>query len=287
MTAPQLLAESEAQDDRLKETFRDIKGSFKVPIVAEAFQAWAAVPHFLEVVWRRLRPNVLADPFIASAHSLRDVTERAVAAWPMGDHVSHLRARNVGDTDVSRMRDVGKMFCSLDHKVAIVAHSIRLALEGEDIGSGASGVTAERAPEETDFRGLPVVLVDERDAPFRVRAIYDALKKALALPFVPSDYRAMAAYPDWLDVWYRESKGEFEHPRYGSLRDDLTAGALDRARQIPYRIRLSPDTLATYRIDDRDRRRLLDATRTICGVMPQLCINMAIALRGLATSPAA
>ena len=129
-------------------------------------------------------------------------------------------------------------------------------------------------------------LVDERDAPFRGRAIFESIKTTLALPYLPSDYRAMGAYPEWLDVWWRECKIHIEHARDATLREELAADAIERARQTPYRVRLSADILANYRITEPERRRLLDATREVCNVMPQQCINVAVARRGLTSTSA-
>jgi len=279
-----LIREADVGDDRLRDTYRDIKHGFRVPLVEEPFQAWAAMPRFLELVWRRLRPNILSSAFIDNARSLAEAADRAIAAWPIGDHAAALRGRGVGETDIRRMREIAGLFWSLDHKLIIVVHAVRLALEGEDIGG--AGVREIPQPDderrdEKDFRGTPVTLVDERDAPFRARTILDALKAASNLSFVPSEYRAMAAFPDWIDVWWSECRQELSKPRYVALRDELALGAIERARLLPYRVRFSPDVMAGYKIMESDRRRLIDVTRALCDAFPGLCVNVSVARRGL------
>jgi len=46
-------------------------------------------------------------------------------------------------------------------------------------------------------------LVREREALGRTREIFDELKQALGIPFVPVVYQALAAYPEFLDLHWR------------------------------------------------------------------------------------
>jgi len=287
--APQTIAlvrENDVDDDRLRETYKDIKHGFRVPIVVETIQAWAAVPRFLELVWRRLRPNVLSLAFIDGSRSLGATVDRTLAAWPVGDDAATLRSRGVGETDLRHMREIVEMFFVMDHKLIVLAHAVRLALDGEDIGgAGVHNEAGEREHEEPDYRGLALPLTEERDAAFRVRSIFESLKSAAALPYVPSEYRAIARYPDWLEVWWNGCKAEMARPRYRTLRDESMRTAVELARRLPYRVRLGADIMLNYKIADADRRRLIEVTRTLCDALSALCVSVAMARRGL-LSPA-
>jgi len=277
-----LARENDLTDDRLRETYKDIKHGFRVPIVVETFQAWAAVPRFLELLWRRLRPNVLSLAFIDGSRGLSAMVDRTVAAWPIGDDAATLRGRGVGETDLRHMRAISDMFFIMDHKLIVLAQAVRLALDGEDIGgAGIHNEADEREHKEPDFRGLALPLIGERDAAFRARSIFEALKATVALSFVPCEYRAMARYPDWLDVWWIGFKAEAARQHYRTLRDDVTREAVERARQLPYRVRLGADIMLNYKIADADRRKLIDVTRALCDILSTLCVSVAIARRGL------
>jgi hypothetical protein len=79
-----LIREPDAVDERVREAYRDIKASLRVPVVSSLFQAYAVVPRFLDYTWRRLRPNVLARPFVEHARKIAENAEGSAAAWQIG-----------------------------------------------------------------------------------------------------------------------------------------------------------------------------------------------------------
>jgi Halocarboxylic acid dehydrogenase DehI len=283
LTIP-LVRESDSSDERIREAFRDIKATLRVPLVSQIFQAWATVPRFLDYTWRRLRPNVLAWNFVEQARNIEALAERIVSAWPGGDHVAALRESNVSEADVLRMREISSMFADLDPKLLAIAHAVRLALSGTQIGGGgASGRQPAGDIERLsrDNRGLSVPLVEDRDASQRVRTVLEDLKTSLGLSLVPNDYRAIAAFPDWLEVWWRDCKTSLGAPRYAALLREVDQAGINAARALPYRLNLADELLLRSEVSAEDRARIARITEAFCEMMPGVVINMAVAQRGL------
>ena len=276
--------EHEAADERVKDTFADIKASLRAPQVSSLFEAWAVYPRFLESVWRRLRPNVLSPYFQEHAHRLGETAERGISLWPVGNHAGILHARNVGGTDVRRMRDAVDFFFSVDPKLLIVARAVQLALAGEDVG-GTGSAGSHAAPDEKprDFRGLTMPMIDEQGAPLRVRRMYDEMKTTMGVSFLSKDYRVMGAHPDWLEVWWKDVKSAMQHARYQTLCDDLSTQTLESVRLLPYRIVLTSELMNQCEMGDDQRRAVAQATKTFCDALPGVCVNIALARRGLST----
>jgi len=279
-----LIREPDAVDERVREAYRDIKASLRVPMVASLFQAYASVPRFLDYTWRRLRPNVFAKAFVDRAASLGQSTERSVAAWPIADHAAELRARNVGEGDIARIREIAAMFVDVDPKIAVIAQAVRLAMGGALVGGGGTGAPQPGADSERlsrDYRGLSLAIIEERDAPLRVRTVYEEFKKAIAAPFVSGEFRAMGAFPDWLDVWWRDMKKCAQSPRFATLRNEIDAAAIAAARHFPYTLDLRDESLARAEISPEERARLARVNDTLCAMLPTVVIGTALAHHGL------
>lgn len=278
-----LVRESEATDERAREAFRDIKNALRVPIVNLIFQAWAAVPRFLDITWRRLRPNVLTAEFGELASHIDHDVRAATAQWPVADHAAGLRARAVSETEIARMREVIELFAQVNPKLAILACAVDGALAGVPIGGiGTKGPHREEERERPkEFRGVRFSLVEERDAPPRVRAIYEDMRASLRLPFIETEYKAMASYPDWLEVWWKDCKPKLTDPRYDLVTRVVAGAALGAAKSLPHGLFLSGDLLSSCGIDEAKLAELRRISATFVRLLPSQIVNVELARRGL------
>jgi hypothetical protein len=269
-----LVREPDAADERVKEAYRDIKESLRVSFVNGLFQAYAADPKFLDYVWRRLRPSMLAPPFVAASRRVGEIADREVEKWPITDHAAALHARNYGENDLRKLREIVELFHGANPKLLVIAHAVRVALTGEPIGGGGvphAHVHVERDKLVRDFRGVRVPLVDEREAPLRVRNTYEEIQRATGMAFVNTDHRAMGAYPDWLDVFWTDCKPLLADVRRRELCTAIDRAAHDAARQLPYPLNMKPDAFPA----------MVDVNDAFCSLLPGLIVDIAVARRGL------
>jgi hypothetical protein len=181
------------------------------------------------------------------------------------------------------MREIVELFTNVNPKLAILAAAVEAALRGMPIGGiGTKGPHREREVKRPqEFRGVRVSLVEERDAPPRVRAIYEDMRATLGLPFIETEYRAMASYPDWLEVWWRDCKPCSEGDQYRRLSAELARAAAEAAKLLPHRLYLSDALLESCEIDATQRADLQRNTAVFAQTLPGLMINLEIARRGL------
>jgi Halocarboxylic acid dehydrogenase DehI len=280
-----LIRESEVTDERAREAFRDIKNALRVPIVNLIFQAWAAVPRFLDIVWRRLRPSVLSPEFADLATRIDKEVRNGTASWAVADHAALLRSRAVSQAEIARMREVIDLFAQVNPKLAILACAVDEALVGLPVGGlGSKGPHREEERERPkEFRGVRFSLVEERDAPPRVRAIYEDMRSTLRLPFIDTEYKAMASYPDWLEVWWKDCKPKVTDPKYEVLARSVGVSGLETSKALPHGLFLSDDFLNSCEIDEAKRKELRRVTGTFVRLLPGLIINVELARRGLAS----
>lgn len=284
-----LVREPDAVDERVREAYRDIKASLRVPVVSSLFQAYAVVPRFLDYTWRRLRPNVLAKPFVDHGRALGEHAEREAAEWAQGDHAAGLRARNVGEGDIVRMREIAGMLVDVDPKLLIIAHAVRMAMSGVKVGGGGTGTHQFSGDEDRlarDYRGLSMAIIEERDAPLRVRTAYEEIKTASGAPFVSGEYRAMGAFPDWLELWWHDMKAAMKTPRFATACHEIEDAAIDAARRLPYALNLREEALARAEVSADERARIASANEAFCQMLPGIVLGTALAHRALNPQPA-
>ncbi|HEY7993092.1 MAG: halocarboxylic acid dehydrogenase DehI family protein [Candidatus Eremiobacterales bacterium] len=273
-----IVRDADVSDDRIKEAYRDFKESMRVSFVDSMFQAYAATPKFLDYAWRRLRPSMLAPPFIEQGRRVAGVADDGVGSWPVSDHAAELHARNYGDADLRKLRDIVEIFHGLLPKLAIVSQALRVALGGEPIGGG--GVSQPPRQDDRDrlvrdFRGLQVPMADEREAPLRVRTAFDEMQRAAGLSFVSTAYRALGAYPDWLDVVWSDVKPTLSDVRRRDLCNKLDAAAQEAAQHLPYPLNMP----------DGEFDAVKSVNDVFCSLLPGLIVDIAIARRGLGPEP--
>jgi len=273
-----LVRDADVSDDRVKEAYRDFKESMRVSFVDSMFQAYASTPKFLDYAWRRLRPSMLAPPFVEQGRRVATVADEGVASWPVSDHAAELHTRNYGDADLRRLRDIVEIFHGLLPKLAIVTQALRVALGGEAIGGG--GVSRPPQPDDRDrlvrdFRGLQVPMADEREAPLRVRNAFDEMQRVAGLSFVSTAHRALGAYPDWLDVVWSDVKPMLSDVRRRDLCNKVDAAAQEAAQHLPYPLNMP----------DGEFDEMKSVNDAFCSLLPGLIVDIAIARRGLGPEP--
>jgi hypothetical protein len=278
MIAVRLVREADASDDRIKETYRDIKESLRVSLVDAMFQAYATSPKFLDYVWRRFRPSMLAQPFVEQARKLTDLADAGVEGWAITDHAAALHSRNYGESDLRKLREIVELFHAVNPKLLIIANALRVALTGEPIGG--SGVPhppnhVDRDKLVRDFRGLQVPMADERESPLRVRTTFAEIQRTTGYSFVSTEYRAFGAYPDWLDVFWTDTRSLAVDVRRRDLCGRLERAAQDSARQLPYPLHVTAGDFAD----------MIPINDVFCALLPGLIVDTAIARRGLGPEP--
>ena len=273
-----LVREAEVSDERVKEAYRDIKESLRVSLVDSMFQAYATTPKFLDYAWRRLRPSMLAPPFVEAARKLGEIADDGVATWPIADHAALLHSRNYGGSDLRKLRETVELFHTVNPKLLIIANALRVALTGEPIGGG--GVPhahnhVDRDKLVRDFRGLQVPMADEREAPLRVRTTFEDIQRGTGLAFVSTEHRAMGAYPDWLDVFWTDSRPLLSDVRRRELIARIDRNAQELARQLPYPLHVKAEAFP----------EMVQVNDVFCTLLPGLIVDSAVARRGLGPEP--
>ena len=93
----------------------------------------------------------------------------------------------------------------------LIATAARLLLEGNEIGTSRSISTPSR---HGPAAGGSLVLMEPHHAERQLQDLYEDLKSTLGLPFLNTDYRALARWPSYFDVAWRSLKPLIGTPAY-------------------------------------------------------------------------
>jgi hypothetical protein len=228
----------------LKESYEDMKRVLQVPWMGVVTMAYAHFPHFFKVFWAGMRDLAGSEQFLVASHRLRQDIEAAVARLDPPPIAARLRDIGYSERELDDIRAVPEMLSHGNYLYTLLTTAARYQLEGGALGpvGPISPVRGRHAPPPR----VPLVLMEPHHADATTRAVFEDVKSALGLPFLNTDYRALARWPSyfglaWADL--RPSLGGDAHEAVCALYHsraielvaalpnpgDLTAAALQDA----------------------------------------------------------
>ena len=145
-----------------------------------------------------------------------------------------LAAAGYSDRELTQIVELRDLFDEGNPKYLILATGIRATLvEGRRLGpatpaAGAPGPARRGSP----IGGVPV-MVEEHHTFGDLRGLYGEMKATLNLPFVNSDYKAMARWPSYLKQAWESLKPRLGEPAYARARQRLHALAVALMDDVP------------------------------------------------------
>ena len=197
-----LVREREAAG-RTREIFDDLKRALGVPGIPLLYQAYAALPEFLDMHWRAFKPLLATGHFWQLADRLRgEAYTRTHNYFQIGDLCQPLSQMSFSSGAKHQLEEVIELFNYKDAPVLLIASAQLLAFDqaiAKDEQSLALPVEHPRFDEKP-------VLVDEEVATPMVKRTYEEIKRALGLPALNGDYKAFARWPDFLAEYWKALK---------------------------------------------------------------------------------
>jgi hypothetical protein len=271
---PEYLAEG-----RVKQRYQDMKAVFQVPWMGVVTMAYAHYPSFYGRFWEGLRPLFASRPFVAAFQDLRAHTEDAVEALAPPPLVPRLRKLGYAPHELDDIRAMIEVFSHGNFPYLLVATIARLLLEGGELGgtSVAPAFEGRHAP----AAGVPFVLIEAHHADPPSRALYDDIEATLGLPFVNTDYRALARWPSYFHRAWTDLKTVVAGDPYEDIVRGVHARALAAVRGLPNPTGLTSAVLKNAAEADASLGEVLEMCRLFQWLLPGLVVNVAYFRRQL------
>ncbi|MBP0049869.1 hypothetical protein H9C73_14140 [Marinobacterium sp. AK62] len=265
--------EVEAEDELL-EVYQDTKKILRAPWMGVVTMAFAHYPHFYQTLWQGLRPALDSVAFQRACVDLRHHIEHCVTQLPVSRLTSRLSDLGYAEAEIDAIRDTIETFSAGNMPYLLLATQARLLLEGHALSNKTS---IERLPSnssETNRSALS--LMEPHHCLPDTLELYDRIKKQLGLPFVNTDYRALARWPSYfLEAWDDLSK-HLATPPYSRIVEGIHQAATDLALELPNPNHLTPSTLQQAAAKDANLQEVLSVVQLFQYLLPGLTANVAV-----------
>ncbi len=254
--------------------YADMMQVFQVPWMGVVTMAFAHYPRFFEVLWQGLKPLAQSKPFVDACASLRSHTEARALDLEPNRLLRRLEAIGYAPREIDQIRASIEVFSHGNFPYLLTATIARRLLEGLELGSSAiaplySGCHAPQV-------NVPFVLMEMHHADQDTRALYEDIKTTLGLPFVNTDYRALARWPSYFALAWRDLKPLVTSNEHAAICQEVHTLADEMVGDLlPNPGALTPEVLRIATQNDGKPDEVLQVTRLFQWLLPGLVTNVA------------
>jgi hypothetical protein len=262
--------------------YADMKSVFQVPWMGVVTMAFSHYPHFFETLWDGLRPLARSKPFVEACLQLRAKTESRARELEPDLIVRRLSAIGYASREINQIRATIEVFSHGNFPYLLTATAARRLLEGHHPGAGTEAPLFEgrHAP----VVDVPFVLMEMHHADHDTRSVYDDIKHTLGLPFINTDYRALARWPSYFALAWRDLKPVVNTPAHAAICAEVHAHVDNLMGEVlPNPGGLTADALREAAKRDGNADEILQVVSLFQWLLPGLVTNVAFLRAQLAT----
>lgn len=254
--------------------YEEMKRSLQVPWMGVVTMAYAHYPGFFQTLWTGLKPLVESTAFVETAIRIREHVESRVERLNPSPISGRLGTLGYAPRELDQIREVIEVFSHGNFLYFLIATITRLLLEGGEMrGYGeAQRYTARHAPDVS----VTLTLMEAHHADEPTQANFEEVKATLGLPFVNTDYRALARWPTYFALAWRDLKSALEKPEYEATCVEIHRLALQSVvSALPNSGRLTSGDLRAAAARDASIDEVLNVARLFQWLLPGLLTNVA------------
>ncbi len=244
-----------------------------MPALRPFYPALAVYPEFLQRHWQMVKPLVETGDFFACADRLRaDAHTRAHNYL----RIPNLCARLQESHSTAAARQ--ELLAALD--LFDYANPLLLLLFSAQVQALEAPVGSRKMPNKPPphavFRQYPV-LVEEENTSAALRHRYEEIRRVLELPYVNSEYEAMARFPDFLNLYWELLRSQLQSPLYQECQYGIRDTAWTLLRELPGTMELPVEQLLDAGMKQEDIASVTRILELFVRNLTGLLMNVAIA----------
>jgi len=256
-----------------KARYEDMKTVLQVPWMGVVTMAYAHYPTFFDSLWQGLRPVCGSAAFVEGTQALRATIEVGVKTLeprPIGERLVEL---GYAPRELEQIRGMVEVFSHGNFPYLTIAAIVASLLQGDELSSDieAPPFAGRHSPEIS----VPFILMEAHHADPPTRTLYDDIKTTLGLPFVNTDYRALARWPSFFAAVWGDLKPHVGTPAHESMALAAHDGALALARTLPNPTGLTAAALQAAAAKDAPLEEITAVARLFFYLLPGLVTNVA------------
>ncbi len=275
----------DAADAPIRAIYDDTRHRLRLPWVGALFQGYAMYPPYLDLAWNAVKDSIETPQFDADAAAIGALADAVAADLYTPSYTERdIAAMNV---DIYAIKDVIDAFRVGNPRLLLVATALQRAYtDGPVGGANTTGVSlpnsATETMEDVRVKRAIVEMVDPDATPERVKRIFDDIKGTLSLPLVNSDYRAMALWPDYLELAWNDIKGPIGTPAYAGARGRLSRLARESVDRFAQPVTATRAAARNAGVPEDQLDNLDAILRLFTDLLPGLILNVAMFYRAIA-----
>ena len=260
-------------DARPAAIYLDTKTVLPVPWMGVVTMAFAQYPQFWKSRWAGIRPLAQSAEFAAAARRLRRVAESGAAEMSLAELGPEIEALGYGSREIAGIRAVIETFSSGNMPYLLIATTARYLLEGGEL-SGPPTATAQQ-PSVPAGQSMVLTLMEPHHADPSTERVFSDIRQTMGLPFVNTDYRALARWPSYFRRAWADLK-----PHVGSVDHLATVEmmhneAMDAVANLPNPGQLTCAGLRRAAERDEAYEEIINVVRLFQWLLPELVVNVA------------
>ena len=258
-------------DESKRAIYDDTKQVLRVPWMGVVAMAFTHYPQFWTALWRGVRPMAQGVEFVSAAQRLRRVAEGGVQEMAVSGLVTQLEDLGYGARETGEIRALVEIFSNGNPPYLLMATIARLLLEGHELSSARKVTSASLAP--VPEAGL--ILMEPHHADPAIRRVYADIRQSLGLPFVNTDYRALARWPSYFQLAWDGLKPLVGSVDHFATVEAVHGGSVARALELPNPGGLTSAGLIRAAERDAPLEEVLAVVQLFQWLLPELLVNVA------------
>jgi len=255
----------------LAEAYVRTKSGLQVPWVGVVAMVFAQYPVFYGQLWSVLEPLVGRDRFISACKALRETVEIEATALSVTPLAPQLQEIGYDTAELEDIRACIEVFADGNMPYILMATLARSLLEGaawETIGDPGAPRARPAAPKPP--------LMEPHHATLGTQRVFEEIKATLGLPFVNTDYRALARWPSYFALAWADVAPQTQTASYEAAVQAVHAAAVELCAALPNMTGVTPAGFAQSLQDQTDLSQLQDVVRLFQWLLPGLAMNVAL-----------
>ncbi len=256
-----------------KARYEDMKSVLQVPWMGVVTMAYAHYPAFFDTLWEGLRALCRSAAYVECSRNLRQFTEDSVASLDPPPIAERLGALGYAPREVGQIADMIEVFSHGNFAYLPMAAIVSALLHGGEIegGGDAPAFEGRHAPDSA----VPFLLMEAHHGDAPIKALYEDIKRTLGLPFVNTDYRALARWPSYFALAWGDLKPRIGSAAHEAIAQGLHSRALDFARTLPNPASLTSEALTQAAKRDAPLAEIVEVAKLFFHLIPGLVTNVA------------
>lgn len=264
-------------DGRRQAWYEDTKRTLQVPWMGVVTMAFAHYPNFYATLWQGVRDLCASKPFVQACLDNRAFVETEVATLdpaPIGDRLGKV---GYAPREIEAIHQIIEVFSHGNQPYVVLATISRYLLEAGDLeGTTDLAAAPPYAGRHAPRFDVPFVLMEAHHADAATQDVYEDVKRVLNLPFVNTDYRALARWPSYWAMAWRDLRRVAGTP----VHETICRAVHDRCvklaeKTLPNPGSLTADALRSAAEKDASLEEIRDVCRLFQWLLPGLVTNVA------------